>query len=263
MQPLIPFLLTASLSLAAVLPGATAEGDAEAQPNRSQEQHQRPYLGITPDRSAANMDGGVTIARVFPNSTASALGLASGDRITAINGQTISSQDDLVRLLGTIGVGNDIALTWQRDGSEMQADGTLSSLPVRRMQTRELQSLRQDIRELQAEREQLTDSDDENENDDDAAINQSLSQLAAVLNQLPERLEQTAASFKERYPDGTFSVTLQIDIRTHAEDPDAIDMGPLLLDNDTPTDDDEGAAPEKEAANQDEANDQQDSPDEP
>ena len=48
--------------------------------------------------------------------------------------------------------------------------------------------------------------------------------LAITLQELPAQLDDTAKKFKEVYPDGVFSVRMEIDIRTNAKDDNPMDL---------------------------------------
>ncbi len=60
--------------------------------------------------------GGLEVLEVDPLSDAQAKGLREGDVITAVNGQPVSSTQDLVRLKQGLGPGDEVDLTYRRDG---------------------------------------------------------------------------------------------------------------------------------------------------
>ena len=82
--------------------------------------------------SAYNMPVGVYVAQIFENSGAANSELQEGDIITAINGQTVSSMEDLQNQLQYYTAGTEVTLTVQRqDGTgsyiEKNVKVTLSS----------------------------------------------------------------------------------------------------------------------------------------
>ena len=233
--------LIPSLSLLALMglaPIGAEEQPAEAPAETTTEEaapqaNQRPYLGIMPSRN--NSDGsGIPVARVFPNSTASSLGLQNGDRILAINGSAVNSTQELSTLLQTLPVGEHITLQWQRGEEIMEEEGELKALPSRFNQARELRERQQAIRQLQQERENLQGPQE---------LAASMAQLATILQELPGQLDETAKKFKEVYPDGTFTVELNIDIRTNADDPNPLN---IELGNDGEGDGDDQAEVDQE-----------------
>jgi len=62
--------------------------------------------------------GGLEIKEVDPCSDAQAKGLQAGDVVAAVNGQAVTSTQDLVRLKQGLGPGDEVELTCRRDGTE-------------------------------------------------------------------------------------------------------------------------------------------------
>jgi len=62
--------------------------------------------------------GGLEIREVDPLSDAQAKGLRAGDVVAAVNGQAVTSTQDLVRLKQGLGPGDEVELTCRRDGTE-------------------------------------------------------------------------------------------------------------------------------------------------
>jgi hypothetical protein len=97
----------------------------------------RPMIGIvmTPptnrdiNHNDLGKDEGVVIRRVYPNSTASDMGLVPGDVITEIDGTPITSMTDLREVVQRRGVGDDIEMVVVRDGNEVMTDGFLGEWP--------------------------------------------------------------------------------------------------------------------------------------
>jgi len=79
-------------------------------------------LNIGQDKATARelgIDGkkGAFVAQVFYNGPADKGGLLPGDFITSVNGQSIKSQDELVRIIGDIKPGSTATIEFVRNGS--------------------------------------------------------------------------------------------------------------------------------------------------
>jgi putative serine protease PepD len=87
----------------------------------------RAYLGVT---LASSFGGGAVISSVVPGGPAAKAGLSSGDLITAINGTSISTTEDVATVLADLAPGGKvtIAVTHQ-DGSQATVALTLGELP--------------------------------------------------------------------------------------------------------------------------------------
>jgi len=95
------------------------------------EKIQHPYLGIrmitlTPQLAAENNQdpnspfmvpevNGVLVAQVLPNTPAAASGMRRGDVVTEINGQAVTSADQLQRIVENSGVNQSLQVKVQRD----------------------------------------------------------------------------------------------------------------------------------------------------
>ena len=191
-----------------------APAENEAKPDPKNQPKQRPYLGIMPSRNT-DEGSGIPIARVFPNSTAASLGMQNGDRILAINDHMVNTTQEVSTVLQGLPVGDKITIQWQRDEEIMEQEGELKALPSHFRQARELRERQRAIRELQQQRQEL---------DGPQELAASMAQLATILKELPGQLDETAKKFNEVYPEGTFTIELNIDIRTNAEDPNAIEL---------------------------------------
>jgi serine protease Do len=80
------------------------------------------YLGIsvTPEGGAAK------VSRVAPRSAASRAGLRVDDKILSIQGTTVTDQNSLLALLGTMKPGDAVTIKLLRDGKEMELKATLA-----------------------------------------------------------------------------------------------------------------------------------------
>jgi S1-C subfamily serine protease len=92
-----------------------------------------------------NIDHGALVDSVVPNSPADKAGIqagdaqvsidgqhirAGGDVITAVDGQSVTGMDDVVSAVDSKKPGDDIQLTYLRDGSEHTVTVTLAERPA-------------------------------------------------------------------------------------------------------------------------------------
>ncbi|MCM1568193.1 MAG: trypsin-like peptidase domain-containing protein [Roseburia sp.] len=97
------------------------------------------YLGITPQQITAeavqyyNMPQGVFIYKVYPGTGAEAAGIMNGDIITRLEGERITSFEDLQDVLQYYAVGDTITVTisrWENGGyTSMNVEVTLGERP--------------------------------------------------------------------------------------------------------------------------------------
>ena len=83
------------------------------------------YLGVSIASSAPN----ALLAGAQPNTPAGKAGLKKGDVITAVDGTTIASGDDLSRAIDAHKAGDKVTITYKRDGSEHTVSLTLATRP--------------------------------------------------------------------------------------------------------------------------------------
>jgi S1-C subfamily serine protease len=96
------------------------------------------YLGvastaITPDiqqQLGLSTSKGVAVQQVAANSPAASAGLKSGDVIVDIDGQAITSPEDLLAVIRKHRPGDKITVTYIRDGQKATADVTLTERPA-------------------------------------------------------------------------------------------------------------------------------------
>ncbi|WMS87037.1 alpha/beta fold hydrolase [Pleionea litopenaei] len=74
-------------------------------------------------------DQGMEITQVAPNSTASALGLKVGDRLTKLNGQKITSFSDLISAMNPLRAGSEINVVITRGEESLALVGKLQARP--------------------------------------------------------------------------------------------------------------------------------------
>lgn len=96
------------------------------------------FLGVevVPQAEQGNQQGsgagnaqGVTVAQVVPGTPAQKAGIRTGDVITKVNDQTITSAPQLRNAVRRAGVGKDIAITVQRDGNTKTLHVRLEAAP--------------------------------------------------------------------------------------------------------------------------------------
>ncbi len=72
---------------------------------------------------------GVLIVDVVPNSPADRAGLQSGDVIREIAGEEVTESEEVQQLVAQTNVGEELALTLQRNGQQVDTDVTIGVLP--------------------------------------------------------------------------------------------------------------------------------------
>ncbi|MBV9281824.1 MAG: PDZ domain-containing protein [Chloroflexi bacterium] len=105
----------------------------------------RPYLGISPTDGSTGSgfgggffgpgDGGSTVTgalvqQIASNGPAAKAGVQQGDVITALNGTSISSVQDLFTALAREKPGDTVTLTLNRNGSTVTVHVHLGELPA-------------------------------------------------------------------------------------------------------------------------------------
>ena len=84
----------------------------------------KPFLGVTLEEE---FDEGIKVTEIVKNSTAEAIGLKSGDIITKINSNKITSFENLKTELSKIEVGEQITVSYLREGKKNEVSGELKS----------------------------------------------------------------------------------------------------------------------------------------
>ncbi len=86
-----------------------------------------PYVGI---QLGSGPNGGAEIGSVQPSSPATTAGLQTGDIVTAVNGKTVTTTDQLIATLDTYSPGTGITMTIQRHGQTKQVKVKLGTRPA-------------------------------------------------------------------------------------------------------------------------------------
>ncbi|RPI08417.1 MAG: PDZ domain-containing protein, partial [Actinobacteria bacterium] len=72
-------------------------------------------------------DSGAVIVSTTPSSAAEELGLEEGDVVTSVDGQAITTPDDLGQAIRSHEPGDEITVEWERDGETQTGTATLGS----------------------------------------------------------------------------------------------------------------------------------------
>ena len=99
--------------------GRFARGGQQVDPDR-------PVLGINLAGPAEN--GGVALEGVMENSPAEKVGLQTGDVVTRINGEAVNSPQELVRVVSEFEAGDELKVSYRRDGGEKEVEVKLARL---------------------------------------------------------------------------------------------------------------------------------------
>lgn len=177
------------------------------------------YLGITFDDAATSFAGeGMVILRIEPASPAAIMGLTSGDRLVALDGNPLRLHDDWSRHFTAKRAGDAITLTAIRaptpgtPGPTLTVTGILPEPPPQRRDSLSAQ--------LAAIEQRLARLDNE-------AREPTLVDLLKQLRDLERDLPRAAAAFKRIYPQGEFRLVLSLELTSDktAAEPLAIEVG--------------------------------------
>lgn len=80
------------------------------------------FLGVTPGEKTAE---GVSIGKVIEESSAEKMGLEAGDIVTALDGKSVESFDDLAKVIQEKDAGDNITIEYLREGKKGSTSGEL------------------------------------------------------------------------------------------------------------------------------------------
>jgi len=189
--------------------GGTAQTPAQA--------GERPLLGVNIDTSAGKFDAGVLVSSVVAGSSAAVIGILPNDLIVGINGTPITSMDDLKKVMDGLQVGSNVAIDVQRAGQKTQLTGQLLARP------QPPESPHAAIVRLEAEIAEL-----KRRQNHPPDLAETLDHVVQELNDLKRDLPRAAEDFKKQYPNGVFTVAIDVSISsdTTAKNPVTIGQGP-------------------------------------
>jgi S1-C subfamily serine protease len=81
----------------------------------------------TLDNFGITSDSGAVIVAITPGSAAEELGLEEGDVVTSVDGQAVTTPEDLGQSIRSHEPGDEITVEWQRDGETQSGTATLGS----------------------------------------------------------------------------------------------------------------------------------------
>jgi len=154
---------------------------------------------------------GLSVTTIAPGATFDRLGIHEGDRLVSVNGTTITSTDSFRAVAKTLTNGIPMTVVVLRNGVSTTVTGTLAATPRPREIAEEGDRLRQEASDLHA----LADK---------VSTKKSLEEALRLIKQVEEALPKAAEDFKRVYPNGTFRISITIDIRS---DQGAKDPAPL------------------------------------
>ncbi len=106
------------------MPDAPNMPDTPDIPDAPQAPQGRQLLGVAVEPA----DNGAAVARVASGSPADDAGLEVGDVITEVDGETITGPVDLVTIIRSFEDGDEISITYERDGETTTVQVTLADL---------------------------------------------------------------------------------------------------------------------------------------
>ena len=217
MKSISPVLL-----LAASLAGGAAVSAADsgaATPPAVQPTAERPLLGVNIDTTAGKFDTGVAVSSVVAGSSAAVIGILPNDLIVGINGTPITSMEDLKKVMDGLQVGSNVAIDVQRAGQKTQLTGQLLARP-QPPESPHAAILRLEAEIAELKRRQSHPPD----------LAETLDHVVQELNDLKHDLPHAAEDFKKQYPNGVFTVSIDVNISsdTTAKNPLTIGQTPKV-----------------------------------
>src|SRR5258708_3106308 len=98
----------------------------------------RPMLGIEmspvpltiQQQQGLNVEQGVLVRQVFPNTAAAGMGVQPGDVVVSVNSNPISGMPSLRTEVGINNIGDPVSVTVSRNGQQQTLNGTLAQWPA-------------------------------------------------------------------------------------------------------------------------------------
>lgn len=177
---------------------------------------QPPYLGVGVEEvTEFDAPRGLRVTGVAPGATFERLGVKEGDRLVSINGTAVTSTDEFRALAKTLTNGAAMIVVVKRNGVDTTLNGALAATPRPRELAEEGDRLRQEADALRAVADRAT-------------TRSSLEDALRLIKQVEEELPKAAEEFKRIYPNGTFRISINIDIRSDqgAKEPEKLKPTP-------------------------------------
>jgi membrane-associated protease RseP (regulator of RpoE activity) len=213
--PSLVLVLTPILLVAEDPPPAPASAPPVTQPPTTPPAA-KPFLGIQVDPAkTGSFDSGVGISTVLPNSTAALMGMQNNDIIQAINKQPVASMDDLQKIMATLKLGDTVTVDVLRKGEKLSLSGAMIAKPAPPL------PLPLQIKALQEEIDRL-----KKRADHPPDLAETLDNLVKELNDLQRDLPRASEAFRKLYPNGVFSIKMEIQISS-----DTTAKNPVVLGN--------------------------------
>lgn len=218
MRHILSTLLCLSIALAAAEPAEATAAPAATTPTTSEPRPQA-YLGIAIDAAATAFEGhGVVVLRVEPGSPAAVMGIAAGDRLVRLDGQALTTREELQRLLATKRPGEHLTIDALRlQGGRQTPEAFTCKGLVQELPRTRTSSLGTQLNELQSRLAEL----------EKQAKEPTLAEILERLQRIEADLPKAAAAFKRIYPDGEFRIAISVEVTSHktAPTPLAIEVG--------------------------------------
>ncbi len=188
----------------------------------------RPFLGVQIDDKLKEGDvptGGIPVSGVVENSSAALMGVVASDLLLSVNGQALNALPDLQRALAGAKVGDTVVLELKRGEQKQTVKGELKPRPVPQSPATKLKELDEKLKKIEEKAKEPN-------------LVRTLDELVMTLKKIETDLPKAAEAFKKQYPNGEFSLTLNLTITSDKTAKDAIDLGKAtqeLKSNDKPT----------------------------
>jgi hypothetical protein len=162
----------------------------------------RIYLGLYLDEGVAFDGAAPQVAKVVTGATADQLGVRPGDRISTVNGIATPDLDRFRAAVAGLAPGDALVLGVVRAGVALELRGTAEAPPRPRDVLTDADDLRAEVQRLRDEAERVR-------------LRSRLEEQLRLLREVEAGLPAAAADFKRLYPDGTFEISVRIDIRSN------------------------------------------------
>jgi hypothetical protein len=198
---------------AAPAPAPAAGGGTPPAGNPPAAADQKPFLGVQVDPNGV-FDSGVPVSVVVPGGTAAAMGMLSGDIITAINKQPTLKAEDIKKAVENLKVGDPVVVEIKRKEDKLSLSGVMQAKPAPPKSNAEM------LAELKAQAAAL-----QQRKDREPSLAEMLDDIVTKLNELEKNLPKAAEAFKKVYPNGEFSITISITISSDKTAKNAVLLG--------------------------------------
>jgi membrane-associated protease RseP (regulator of RpoE activity) len=195
------------------------------------EDNAKPWLGVSFDTPAASgtvFADGLPVFEVKADSPAAAMGMQAGDHIVSFNGAPVTSMKELQAAMDQATVGSEATVVVARSNAEgVRAQQTLKGVLKAKPKRLDRGEITQRLKELEDKLAAV-------ERQRKKPLEEVLTDLANALKAVEDQLPGAAEQFKRRYPNGTFSVKISVDISSDTTAKSPVEVQPKAPEPKTP-----------------------------